>query len=244
MTRKLMALIIATILVMFIFAGCQDKGGTPPEDEELSGKDVPEYKVLLDPEYLTRDLQSELEATTGADKETLELVDELIGYLDWEVTSLEAKESDGTIGVRSIAKFTGDDESLSGFLNKVEPAKADVLKGFTHDDLLVMFSIGNFEGGLTNIMDWVLNTEAVDKVMALASDDPQAAMSWNAMIKPMVVGINESIKEKLYTCIGDEFTFALYYNNDFIGWEDIDNASHRLLAGAGRDGRRAHQYTR
>ncbi len=223
MTRKLMTLIIVTILVMFIFAGCQNKGDTPPKDEELTGKDVPEYKVLLDPEYLTRDLQSEIESATGADKESLELVDELIGYLDWEVTSLEAKESDGTIGVRSIAKFSGDDESLSGFLNKVEPAKADVIKGFTHDDILMMFSIGNFEGGLNNIMDWVLNTDAVDKVMGVASDDPKAVQMWNTM-KPMIIGINEMIKEKLYTYIGDEFTFALYYNQDFIGWEGIDDA--------------------
>ena len=222
MARKYLILIIGLALILFIFTGCKSEKPLP-EEEPLTGKDVPEYKILLDPVVLTQSLRDELEAASEEDRKLLEKINDGIGALDWQLVNLEAKEDKGTIGVRSVTKFTGKDDSFFGYMSKVEPVRAMMIKGFTRDNLLGIFASGNVEGGMDALAKWAFDTRTIDNIMKASGGGMVGTFSWNAG-KAALVQLSEIMKEELYPYLGDEFALVGYYNDDFIGFDDISDA--------------------
>lgn len=222
MARKYLILIIGLALILFIFTGCKSKEQLP-EEEPLTGKDVPEYKALLNPEVINQYIKAEIEAAPEDQRKLLEKVNSGYGYFDWRVAGLEAKEDNGIIGVRSVTKFTGKDDSLWGHMSKVEPVEAKLIKGFTRDNLLGIHATGNVEGSLDALLKWAFDTKTIDYSIKASGGGMLGTVGWNSM-KIAMISARDAIKKELYPYAGDESALVVYYNDDFIGMDDIQDA--------------------
>ncbi len=217
---------LAVVLVMAfsLMAGCEGKGGAPEPGQKLEGNAAPQYERILDPEYWTMGFKPEEMADNPEDKAIFDSVDGAIGITSWKKKSIEATEKDEKINIRSVVEFTGAADSLSAALMKVAPVDSNLAKNFNREDILVMIAAGNLSGGVNTIFDWTTEGEKIlDILKASGGDAEQIAMSWG-MMKQMVKGIGITIKEKMFSYIGQEMVLAFYTNPAFIGFERIMDA--------------------
>jgi hypothetical protein len=222
MIRKSGLLVLALALILMMIAGCQGEGGAPPAGQKLEGKDVPEYKALLNVTEWANEFDPEALGMTEEEREGYEAFEKAVGLWNWEHVSLEAKEADGSIGVRTVAKFTGAEDTLMAHVSKIQPAQSKIVKNLSRNNLVGMYAVGNYEGGINAAMDWLMEGESF-KGMLDDFGGEEASSGWE-MMKPMVTGIRETLKEEAFPYIGDELVFAVFANEDFIGWDEIHNA--------------------
>jgi hypothetical protein len=222
MRRKTLWLIIALALILAIMGGCKGEPGEPPESEKLEGKEVPEYAALLDPDVWAVELDPKEIAESEEEAKIIEMGLKALGILNWEKVSLEAREADGSIGVRSIMKYAGEEGTLMDLLSKVQPAESAVIKALTRDDLVGMFSVGNYEGGFNAFLEWLIEGDYVENMLK-ETGGQEAAGFW-PMAKGWLIGMRETLKEDVYPFVGDECALAIYMNEDFVGWEKMMEA--------------------
>jgi len=202
--------------------------------DELPGKDAPKYTELLD-------VQKWME--TCSPKELLEILDmglgdegeefykaleDACGCKNWEQNILRATLYEGNVYIKTALEYKPlqDDESICALLADWKPCKPQIIKGFSRDNLLALYSLGNPKGVLDASMKWFADTDSIPNIIeSLPLEEEEAFIK--LMFKQMQMiakGYWYDAKEDYYPLLGDEMTLAVYTNENYVGWDNIWSA--------------------
>jgi hypothetical protein len=228
MKRYASTSVLVFMLFIFLFVGY---GG---EETMASPGEAAEYERLLDMNYWAEWFDPDV-YTEGLGDEFIPLVDAFIdalGIYDWEQTKLQAAVSGDSVRLESVFEFTGgeDDDSLSALALKWQPGWSEMPALFQRDDLLALVAVGNPTGVYDVKMEWLLKSDSFQNIIeSIPYPDEMAPLMlmWGTS-KMTAKGYWYTAQEEYYRLIGDAFVFALYTNDDFIGWEESWSADSFL----------------
>ncbi len=233
-------LLFAFLGMAFILAGSCGR------DDEAMAKDVPPVKPVAGVSNVSKYTQpfeldkwvamlDPLKITSGMDEKwqvMAEVIADAIGLNGWEQTKLEASADGPDVVVDSIVQLKDGsrDDSLSALSLDWDAVKSNVPSYFQRDGLLKLVAIGDPDGALDVMLEWVINSDSFKEVIdSIPVDETYFP------IKPLLNTFKMTVKgywytarEDYYPMVGDALCIGMYANDDFLGWEDQYDADSFL----------------
>jgi len=226
---KLHFLLITLLLITLGLAGCGDDKIS--FEQSLPGEEASEYEKLVDMEFWMN--KFDVDELTGEmyDEERI-LVEgaiDVLGYENLKQTEKKATISDGMVFASSTIKYDGDEDDDSFYASMLawEPGNADIIAGFDPGEAYAMIGMGNPKSYIDFIIPWVTDSGALRNFLGdMGEEDDEIGemiLAFN-LIKMTIKGYWYTAQEDYYPLFGDEIVIAIYENDNFIGWEDINDA--------------------
>jgi len=226
---KRLLLVFVLLAIASMFTGCGNKNSSL--DIKLPGKEASEYERLVDMEFWMDKFDIDLLARDMHDEEKMlfEGLMDVLGYENLKQVEKKATISDGIVYAGSKIKYEGeeDDDTLYASIMNWEPGNANLIAGFDPEDTYAIVAMGNPTGLTDVLLEWVTGSRALRdfiKDMAEETGGEDEVPLILSFIKMTLKGYWYTAQEDYYPYIGDELVFALFENDDFVGWEDIDYA--------------------
>jgi hypothetical protein len=214
---------ITLALVLVIFASFQTGVARADEGSEY---DMSYYEALLNPDDLFAGVDPTFLGASEDEMEIFEIINQALGFTTWETVSVDAMQYGGLISVRSIAEYVGENGTMFAEWIKVPPTKPRIINGFSSENLLGLAAVGDFPAETTSVLDWVLDSEKFEHMLAtIAGDDKSVMMGWK-MTKPVFNAVRQTMKKEIFSYMQNEVVFAAYYNSEFTGWDRMYEADN------------------
>lgn len=226
---KLHFLLITILLITLGFAGCGDDKIS--FEQSLPGKEAPEYEKLVDMELWMNkfDIDDLTKEMYDEERILVEGAMDVLGYENLKQTDKKATISDGMVYASSTIKYDGDEDDDSFYASMLawEPGSADLIAGFDPKEAYGIIAMGNPTGFIDFIVPWVTDSGALKNFLGDMSEEMDEFAEMNLafnLAKMTIKGYWYTAQEDYYPLFGDELVIAIYENDNFIGWEDINHA--------------------
>jgi len=214
------------VLTLIIFAGFQNGIGSDANAGESGEYDLSDYMTLMDTNYWMNDLYDMMESVSEKERAIFYAVNDGIGFLEWDLVALDAMYYGDKISIRSIDEYTGREDTLLGLMHNVEPVAPEVISKFLPENQLMTFAFGNPHGTAEALLSWLFDGDAFVDMMCIATGiGDEFRDGWNNEARPIASGYVNTLREVVLPYLGDEKLITFYWNENFIGWEDIDDAT-------------------
>ena len=214
------------VLTLIIFVGFQNGIGSVAYAEESEEYCLSDYETLMDTNYWMNDLYDLLESASEEERAIFYAVNDGIGFLEWDLVALDAMYYAGKISIRSIDRYNGGEDTLLGMMHNVEPVAPEIISKFLPENQLMTLAFGNPHGSAEALLSWLFDGDAFVDMMSVATGvGDEFKEGWNNEAKPIASGYVNTLREVVLPYLGDEKLITFYWNEDFIGWEDIDDAT-------------------
>ncbi len=214
------------VLTLIIFAGFQNGIGSVAYGEESGEYCLSDYETLMDTNYWMNDLYDMLESASEEERAIFYAVNDGIGFLEWDLVALDAMYYGDKISIRSIDTYNGGEDTLLGLMHNVEPVAPTVISKFLPGNQLMTLAFGNPHGSAEALLSWLFEGDAFVDMMCIATGiGDEFKEGWNSEVMPVASGYVNTLREVVLPYLGDEKVITFYWNDNFIGWEDIDDAT-------------------